>query len=66
MILSKSPDIIKISKRVSKSQEFEKKTISLIGFDILIYHDIIKNLMIFSKYLMVSQDIKCLRRRLYL
>ena len=42
MILSKSHDIIKISKRESKSQEFDKKTLSLIGFDILIYHDIIK------------------------
>ena len=42
MILSKSHDILKISKRVSKSQESDKKTISLIGFDNLIYHDIIK------------------------
>ena len=41
-ILSKYHDILKISERVSKYQEFDKKSMSLMESDILIYHDIFK------------------------
>ena len=59
--ITRSNDIIKISRRLSKSQVFIRIKLWVMRFDILIYHDrYYQGLVILSKYQGGYQNLKSL------